>query len=103
MTSTTDFYAFSATHPDRPAVVTPDGGTLTFGALASRVNRISHGLRSLGLAAAVHNGVEYLELVLGSSPGWPARSAAVTGRATWRRQRPMWTCSAARRGRSTEA
>lgn len=70
MASTTGFYAFSASHPERAAVVAPDGETLTFGELASRVNRLSHGLRALGLAhgdvvaAAVHNGVEYLELML---------------------------------------
>ncbi len=60
-------------HPDRPAVVTPDGEVIGFGALGARVNAVSHHLRALGLgegdvvAAVVPNGPEYLELVLATA------------------------------------
>ncbi|MGP4017540.1 AMP-binding protein [Saccharopolyspora sp. 5N708] len=64
------FYQRAAAQPDRLAIITPRGVEVTFGELGARVNRISHALRSLGLssgdvvAAVVHNGVEYFELVL---------------------------------------
>ena len=64
------FYEIAAAHPDRIAILNPDGSSLTFGELLARVNRISRALRSHGLtnsdavAVAVHNGHEYLELML---------------------------------------
>jgi long-chain acyl-CoA synthetase len=64
------FYQLARTQPDRPAIVDPDGSVLMFGELGRRVNRLSHALRSRGLAAGdvfaavVHNGHEYLELLL---------------------------------------
>ena len=43
------FWARAQRHPELIAVVDPDGSKVTFGALASLVNRVSHGLRGLGL------------------------------------------------------
>ncbi len=69
-TPATGFYELAAAHPDRAAVVGPDARMLTFGQLGRRVNRVSHALRAHGLspgdvvAAIVHNGPEYLELLL---------------------------------------
>ncbi len=66
----TGFYQLAPAQPDRPAIIDPDGSVLTFGQLGRRVNRLSHALRSHGLAAGdtfaavVHNGHEYLELLL---------------------------------------
>ena len=47
----TGFYQLAPADPDRPAVIDPDGSVLTFGQLGRRVNRLSHALRSHGLAA----------------------------------------------------
>src|SRR5258708_39028864 len=64
------FYQLAQAQPDRPAIIDPDGSVLAFGQLSRRVNRLSHALRSHGLdagdtfAAVVHNGHEYLELLL---------------------------------------
>ncbi|SEO86379.1 AMP-binding protein [Trujillonella endophytica] len=64
------FYAVAARHPDRIAVVEPDGATVSFGALLRRVNALSHAFRALGLGAGdavagvLHNGREYLEVLL---------------------------------------
>ncbi|MHB8695036.1 MAG: AMP-binding protein [Solirubrobacteraceae bacterium] len=41
--------ARSELHPDRVAVVDPDGIETTFSELAEHVNRLSHGLRALGI------------------------------------------------------
>lgn len=66
----TGFYQLAQAQPDRAAIIDPDGSVLTFGQLGGRVNRLSHALRSHGLAAGdvfaavVHNGHEYLELLL---------------------------------------
>lgn len=43
------FGAVAAAHPDRVAVIDPDGTSVTFGELAARVNQLSHGLRAEGL------------------------------------------------------
>ncbi|SEP19506.1 AMP-binding protein [Trujillonella endophytica] len=65
--------AVAARDPGRPAIVTPAGAVLSFGALDARVNAISHHLRALGLgtgdvvAAVVPNGAEYVELVLATA------------------------------------
>ncbi|MFF3373744.1 AMP-binding protein [Streptomyces sp. NPDC002680] len=67
------FYGLAVLHPDRPAIILPSGQEVTYGDLGARANRISHALRSLGLAAGdtvaaiVHNGAEYFELVLATS------------------------------------
>jgi long-chain acyl-CoA synthetase len=66
------FFHLAATAPEHPAVVDPDGSTLTRGELLARINRVSRALRSHGLtngdavAVVVHNGHEYLELLLAS-------------------------------------
>jgi long-chain acyl-CoA synthetase len=66
----TGLYQLAQAQPDRAAIIDPDGTVLTFGQLGGRVNRLSHALRSHGLAAGdvfaavVHNGHEYLELLL---------------------------------------
>jgi long-chain acyl-CoA synthetase len=55
-------------HPERVAIVDPDGTTTTFAELAAEVNRLSHGLRALGLgrddavALASHNSRTYFAL-----------------------------------------
>ena len=67
------FYSLAALHPDRTAIVLPTGEEITYWDLGARINRISHALRSLGLAAGdavaavVRNGAEYFELVLATS------------------------------------
>jgi long-chain acyl-CoA synthetase len=43
------FFPIAAADPDRETLVAPDGSSLTAGELAALANRISHGLRSLGL------------------------------------------------------
>jgi long-chain acyl-CoA synthetase len=64
------FYQLAVADSGRVAVIGPGGAALTFGQLGQRVNRISHALRAHGLAAGdviaaiVHNGPEYLELML---------------------------------------
>ncbi|MFD3585402.1 AMP-binding protein [Streptomyces sp. NPDC058683] len=64
------FFSLAAADPGPVAVVDPDGSTCTRGELLARVNRLSRALRSRGLgsgdvvAAVVHNGHEYVELVL---------------------------------------
>ncbi|GAA4535685.1 AMP-binding protein [Nonomuraea ferruginea] len=69
-TAPTGFYEIAAADPGRPAIIDPDGSTITCGDLLARVNRVSRALRSHGLSAgdsvavAVHNGHEYLELML---------------------------------------
>ncbi|PZG15619.1 AMP-binding protein [Nonomuraea aridisoli] len=64
------FYQIAAADPGRPAIIDPDGTVLTFGELLARVNRVSRALYAHGLTAgdtvavAVHNGHEYLEVML---------------------------------------
>jgi len=68
--SASGFYRLAAVHPNRTALVGPGSGTLTFGELSAKVNRVSHAFRALGLArgdvvaALVYNGWTYFELVL---------------------------------------
>jgi long-chain acyl-CoA synthetase len=63
------FYDVAAQHPDRLAVLAPDGRSATFGELAARANRLTHALHRLGLGpgdgvvAIVHNGLPYFELL----------------------------------------
>lgn len=64
------FYALALQDPQRMAFIGPQGEETTFGELGAQVNRISHGLRALGVskedmvAILVHNGREYIELAL---------------------------------------
>ncbi|MFG1645217.1 AMP-binding protein [Amycolatopsis sp. NPDC049252] len=63
------FYDVAEAHPDRLAVLAPDGRSATFGELAARANRLTHSLHRLGLregdgvVAIVHNGLPYFELL----------------------------------------
>lgn len=43
------FWNIAEREPDRPALLLPDGSTWTFGALRVEANRLTHGLRALGL------------------------------------------------------
>jgi len=61
--------------PSRPAVVEAAGESVTFGELAARANRLTHGLRARGLrpgdvvAAVLPNGTPLLELYLAAMQG----------------------------------
>ncbi|MGW5724078.1 AMP-binding protein [Amycolatopsis sp. NPDC003865] len=63
------FFDVAHEHPERLAVLAPDGTAATFGELAARANRLTHALRRLGLGpgdgvvAIVHNGLPYFELL----------------------------------------
>ncbi len=58
------FWKIGQEQPDRPALVTPDGTEYTFGELLAATNKVTHGLRALGLtkgdavATVLPNGVE---------------------------------------------
>jgi long-chain acyl-CoA synthetase len=64
------FYAFAARHPDRPAIVGPDGSEVSFGALLGRVNSLSHAFLAHRLTAGdaiagvLHNGSDYFAALL---------------------------------------
>ncbi len=45
------FWKLATAHPDRTALVTPDGERIKAGELLARSNQLVHGLRKLGLAA----------------------------------------------------
>lgn len=49
MSSDTGFWNTARQHPDRTAVVAPDGTETTYGGLHAMANRIVHALRSLGV------------------------------------------------------
>src|SRR5699024_8536841 len=49
MTEPVGFHDVVARHPDRVAVIDPDGTTQTFAEFAAAVNRLSHALRAEGL------------------------------------------------------
>ena len=67
------FFNQAAAHPDDVAVVDPDEREITWGALASAANQVSHGLRALGLergdtlAIVVPNGIDMLAVYLGAT------------------------------------
>ena len=69
-TNATGFYAFAAAHPDRTALISPEGSQTSFGELLERVNALSHALLGYGLqpgeaiAVVLHNGTEYFETLL---------------------------------------
>ncbi len=64
------FWKLASDDPDRLALVTPDGGSISAGELAARSNRLVHAMRDAGLergdaiAAMVPNGREMIELYL---------------------------------------
>lgn len=64
------FGAVAAAHPDRPALVEPDGTTVSYGELAARVHGLAHVLAGLGLrpgdcvAAMLPNSRAFFELRL---------------------------------------
>ena len=64
------FWKIGQEQPDRPALVTPDGAEYTFGELLAETNKVTHGLRALGLtkgdaiATVLPNGVEMIELYM---------------------------------------
>ncbi|BBG05473.1 MULTISPECIES: AMP-binding protein [Pseudonocardia] len=66
------FHRVADAHPDRIALIA-DSTAVSFAVLAEQVNRVSNGLRALGLAegdavvAMVGNGVAYFELVLATA------------------------------------
>jgi long-chain acyl-CoA synthetase len=66
------FWRMAAADPDRVALIDPEGVEHTAGELADAANRVSHGLRALGLdrgdtvACVLPNGLEFIELYLGA-------------------------------------
>ena len=71
------FWNFAQHNPEHPALVAPDGRTLTAGALLAASNQLVHGLRGLGLktgdcvAAVLPNGAPMIELYLAAAQaGW---------------------------------
>ena len=64
------FWAWAETEPDRRALVTAEGDSLTFGELGARVNQLSRGLQALGLsrgdgvAIMLNNHAEWVEAYL---------------------------------------
>ena len=67
------FWSLSQAHPDRLAIVDSGGAALTFGELATRQNRLAHGLADLGVrpgdcvAALLWNQPGFLEVALASA------------------------------------
>ena len=71
------FWALAHEHPDKLALVAPDGTEYTAGELLGRANQVVHGLRGLDLqpgdvvATLLPNGVEVFELYLAAlQAGW---------------------------------
>jgi len=67
----------AAEEPDHLALVTPEGVEISAGDLLSECNRLTHGMRALGLgpgdavAAVLPNGIEFIELYLAAlQAGW---------------------------------
>ncbi len=66
------FWRLAGRDPDRIALVTPDGDEVTAGELVAAANRVTHGLRSLGLergdtvAVVLPNGRTMIEVYLGA-------------------------------------
>ncbi len=67
------FFNQAAAHPDDVALVAPDGHSVTWDELARRANKVSNGLRALGLgkgdtvAVVLPNSVEMIEVYLGAT------------------------------------
>jgi len=70
MSEVVGFYRYAKAEPERLALVDPDGREVTAGALLEEANRISNGLRSLGLqtgdcvATVLPNSVEMIAVYL---------------------------------------
>src|SRR5579872_1385759 len=71
------FWALAESDPDHLALVAPDGEEVTAGELLASSNRLTHGLRALGLqtgdviAVVLPNGREFIELYLAAiQAGW---------------------------------
>ena len=71
------FWNIAARHPERLALVEPDGREITAGELLARSNQLVHGLRALGmepcdrLATVLPNGAAMIELYLAAAQaGW---------------------------------
>src|SRR5262245_42833519 len=64
------FWKIGVEQPERAALATHDGIEMTYGELLAEVNKVTHGLRALGLgkgdtiATVLPNGLEMLELYL---------------------------------------
>src|SRR5258708_649780 len=69
-TTAVGFYQFAASQPERIAIIEPGYRETTYGELLDRVNRLSHGLRQLGLvpgdavALVTQNSRTHFELAL---------------------------------------
>jgi long-chain acyl-CoA synthetase len=67
------FWNIAEQHPDRLALILPDGSSRTFGELHAAANRLAHGFRALGLktgdcvAALLSNDASYYEALLATS------------------------------------
>jgi len=70
MAAKTGFWAIAQAQPEKTALVADDGQAMSFGELDGRVNRLSHGLRALGLqyrdgiAMLMHNDPVWIEAFL---------------------------------------
>jgi long-chain acyl-CoA synthetase len=71
------FWSWAADEPARPALILPDGGEVTAGALLAEANRLVHGLREIGLsrgdavAMLVPNGAPAVEVLAATmQAGW---------------------------------
>jgi len=71
------FWALAQADPEHLALVTPDGGEVSAGDLLSETNKLTHGLRALGLqpgeviAVVLPNSQEFIELYLAAlQAGW---------------------------------
>ena len=62
---TIGFWKWAKKTPEREALIFSDGTTIGYGALGKRVNRISHGLRALGLKKG-----DNVAIVLNNEPAW---------------------------------
>jgi long-chain acyl-CoA synthetase len=67
------FWKLAAEHPDKPALIDAEGRTTSAGELLRSVNRVSHGLRALGLkkgdavAVVLKNEPAILELFMAAA------------------------------------
>jgi long-chain acyl-CoA synthetase len=64
------FWRLAEAHPERVAIIDPDGGEHTAGEMLARANRTAHGLRALGVgpgdtvAVVMPNGLEMMDVYL---------------------------------------
>ena len=70
MAAKTGFWAIAQSHPEKTALVDDHGNPVAFGDLDRRVNRLSNGLRALGLqyrdgiAMLMHNDPAWIEMFM---------------------------------------